>query len=155
MGSRYNHFENVPLGGMLLDELLRAIAKAFDEEPYAKKMGMRLVEIDYGRALVKMENSKDMTNLFGVIHGGVIFSLIDGAFELAANSYGTIAVALGVNVNYISSAKAGEILYAEAKEVSKTPKISIYDIRVRNDDGRLIATCQAMAYRKKDRLPLH
>jgi acyl-CoA thioesterase len=140
---------------MLLDELLKSLAKAFEEEPYAKKMGMRLMEIDYGKALVKIENSKDMNNLFGVIHGGVIFSLIDGAFELAANSYGTIAVALGVNVNYISPAKAGDTLYAEAKEVSKTPKISTYDIRVKNGDGKLIATCQATAYRKKDRLPVN
>jgi acyl-CoA thioesterase len=136
-----------------MDETLKALAKSFDEEPFAKKMGMRLMEIDYGKALIKMENKHEMNNIFGVTHGGVIFSLIDGAFEMAANSHGTIAVALGVNVHYLNPAKAGDILYADAREVSRSSRISTYDIRVKNDDGKLIATCQAVAYRKREKLP--
>ena len=136
-----------------MDEMLKTLAKNFDEEPYAKKMRLRLIEIDYGKAVVKMEISQEMNNIFCVTHGGVIFSLIDGAFELAANSHGTIAVALGVNVNYLNPAKAGDILYAEAREVSRSPRISTYDIKVKNDNGKLIATCQATAYRKREKLP--
>lgn len=57
-------------------------------------------------------------------------------------------------MNYLNPAKAGDILYAEAREVSRSSRISTYDIRVKNDGGKLIATCQATAYRKREKLPV-
>ena len=130
-----------------------ALFKKVESELYAKKLGMELVKLDDGYSLVKMVYSKDMDNIFGMAHGGAIFSLIDEAFETSSNSHGTIAVALNVNVSYIKPAAQGDILFAEAREVSRSFKIGNYDIKVTNDRGELIATCQAVAYRKRDKLP--
>ncbi|MDF1534233.1 MAG: hotdog fold thioesterase [Methanosarcinaceae archaeon] len=130
-----------------------ALFKKVESEPYARKLGIELVKLDYGYSLVKMVYSKDMDNIFGMAHGGAIYSLIDEAFEMSANSHGTIAVALSVNVSYIKPAAQGDTLFAESKEVSKSFKIGTYDIKVTNDKDELIATCQAVAYRKKDKLP--
>jgi acyl-CoA thioesterase len=94
-----------------------------------------------------------MKNLFGSIHGAAIFSLADAAFELAVNSHGTVAVALGVNVNYLCAANPGETLLAEGRETNRSRRISACEIRVTGEEGRLIATFQALAYRKKDPLP--
>lgn len=135
------------------DDVLKAFAKHFQDEPYAKLMGIQLSELTPGRAIVKMELSDNKNNIFGMTHGGAIFSLMDAAFELAVNSHGTVAVALNVSVNYISPAFPGETIHAEAREESRSNRISTCDISVRGGDGRLIATCQAMAYRKKDKLP--
>ena len=66
-----------------------ALFKKVESEPYAKKLGMELVKLDYSYSLVKMTYSKDMDNIFGMAHGGAIFSLIDEAFETSANSHGT------------------------------------------------------------------
>jgi len=137
-----------------LEETFEAIRLWFEKEPYAKMMNMKLSEIGLGSALVEMKISEGMKNIFGTVHGGAVFSLIDGAFEAAANSHGTVAVALNVNVSYINPAMPGDILYATAREVSRSRKISAYYIEVKNDKGELIAACQAMAYRKKDPLPL-
>jgi acyl-CoA thioesterase len=136
-----------------LEEILKAIRRWFDQEPYAMMMGMRLIDIGQGSSTVEMKLSEQMKNIFGVTHGGAVFSLIDGAFEAAANSHGTVAVALNVNVSYINPAMPGDTLIAQAKEFSKSRKISTYHIQVKNEKGVLIATCQAMAYRKKDPLP--
>lgn len=136
-----------------MDDMQKAIADKFREEPYAKLFGIDLVEMDYGSSLVKMTIQGDMANLFGLTHGGAVFSLMDAAFELAANSYGTVAVALSMSVNYINPAPVGDTYFAKAREVSKSNRISTYELTVRNGDGGLIASCQAMAYRKKDRLP--
>jgi acyl-CoA thioesterase len=136
-----------------LDDTLKSLAEKFREEPFAKLFGIDLVELDFGRALVKMEVKEEMMNLFGMAHGGAVFSLMDAAFELAANSYGTVAVALSMSVNYISPALAGKTIYAEAREVSKSSRISTYDLEIKSREGELIASCQAMAYRKKDKLP--
>lgn len=115
--------------------------------------GIRIVELEAGRALLMMKTSENMNNLFGTTHGAAIFSLVDAAFELAVNSHGTVAVALGANMNYLSAPLAGESLQAEGREVNRSRKISACHISVTGEDGRLIATCQALAYRKKDKLP--
>ena len=136
-----------------MDQCLAALEKRFIEEPYAKIFGISIVELEAGRALLKMKTSEKMNNLFGTTHGAAIFSLVDAAFELAVNSHGTVAVALGVNMNYLNAPLPGESLRAEGREVNRSRKISACQITVTGGDGRLIATCQAMAYRKKDTLP--
>ena len=100
-----------------------------------------------------MTFKEDMENIFGMVHGGAIFSLIDEAFETAAKTHGTVAVALSMNITYIKPVSAGDVLYAEAKEMSLSGRIGTYVINVENEGGDLIALCQALVYRKKHELP--
>jgi acyl-CoA thioesterase len=95
----------------------------------------------------------DMENIFGMAHGGALFALMDEAFEIASNSHGTMAVALNMNSNYIATPVKGSHLTAEAKEFSKTRKTATYDIRVTDGQNNLIAVCQALVYRKDQKLP--
>jgi len=135
------------------NKIFDAINKRVREEPYAKKLGMELIELDAGYSKVKMTFKEDMENIFGMVHGGAIFSLIDEAFETAANTHGTAAVALSMNITYIKPVSAGDVLYAEAKEMSLSGRIGTYVINVENERGDLIALCQALVYRKKHELP--
>lgn len=64
----------------------------------------------------------DMENIFGMAHGGAIFSLMDAAFEIASNSHGTMAVALNMSINYLASPEKGATLTAEAREINRTKK---------------------------------
>jgi acyl-CoA thioesterase len=136
-----------------LDECLEALKTHFQAEPYARSFGIELVELEPGRALVKMQTREAMNNIFGMTHGAAIYSLLDAAFELSVNSHGTVAVALSVNVNYINAASPGETLLAEGREVNRSARISSCEIRITGKGGRMIAICQALAYRKKDPLP--
>jgi len=88
-----------------------------------------------------------------ITHGGAIFSLVDVALGSAANSYGTIAVALDININYIRPSFAGDILRAEAKEVSRGKKTATYNIIVKNNQDKIVASSQAVTFLKKDKLP--
>jgi len=135
------------------EELLKKIKKNIEEEPYAKFFGIEVIELRQGYSLVEMKASKKYENIFSITHGGAVFSLMDVAFGSAANSYGTIAVALDVNINYIRPSVTGDILRAEAKEVSRGNTIATYNIIAKNNSGKIIASCQAVAFLKKDRLP--
>ncbi|MBW1682876.1 MAG: hotdog fold thioesterase [Deltaproteobacteria bacterium] len=64
----------------------------------AGKLGMKLVSVSPGYALVEMVPGEEDTNIFGTVHGGVVFALLDEAFQVSCNSHGTVAVALNVNV---------------------------------------------------------
>jgi acyl-CoA thioesterase len=136
-----------------MDDCLQSLKERFQAEPFAQIFGIQILELEPGRALVRMETSKTMNNIFDSTHGAAIYALIDSAFELSVNSHGTVAVALSVSVNYLRGVAPGETLFAEGREVKRSTRISACEIRVTGDAGNLIATCQALAYRKKDPLP--
>ncbi len=100
-----------------------------------------------GSATLRMTPGKDHRNLAGTVHGGVLFSLADAAFEVACNSYGRLAVALESSCHYSRSAQIGEVLTAGASEVSRSRRTASYRIDVRDVDGDLVAWYMALAYR--------
>jgi acyl-CoA thioesterase len=131
-----------------------AIFTAVEKEPFALNMGMQLVELEEGYSAVEMPYEPErMDNIYGRAHGGSIFALIDEAFEAVSQSDGTIAVALNVNVTYAASPEPGALLRAEARAVNITKKTASYDIRVMEKSGKLIATCNALAFRTGKPIP--
>ena len=131
-----------------------AIYEAVKKEPFAKVMKMNLVELELGYSAVEMiYDPAHMNNIYERAHGGAVFALIDEAFETAGQTDGTIAVALNVNVTYVSSPQPGVRLRAEAKQASQTKKTAGYDIKVSDQNGNLIATCSALAYRTGKPIP--
>jgi len=94
-----------------------------------------------------------MDNIYSRAHGGAIFALIDEAFETASQTDGTIAVALNVNVTYVSSPEPGLRLQAEARRISRTRRTASYDIKVTDQNDRLISLCQALAFQTGKPIP--
>jgi len=135
------------------ERVKREFVRRVKEEPFARNLGIELVDIGEGTSKVRMTATPEMKNLFGMIHGGAIFALIDEAFETASNSHGTLAVALNMNITYLNAPAAGALLTAEAQEINRTRKTATYDIRVTDDQGTLIAVCNALVYRKGQPLP--
>lgn len=133
--------------------IVESIFEQVEKEPYAKKLGMRLVEAEPGRAVVEMTPGEDVINILGMMHGGVIFSLIDEAFQVSCNAHGTVAVALNMTLTYHEAPKPGTVLRAESREIHRSRKIGTYIIQVTDEGGTLIASCQALAYRKGIPLP--
>jgi acyl-CoA thioesterase len=138
----------------IMDEKIRdAMMTQVAAEPFARKLDLKLIDLQEGYAKVGMFFKADVENIFGMAHGGAIFSLMDEAFEIASNSHGTMAVALNMNVNYIATPARGSYLIAEAREFNRTRKTATYDIRVTDDQNNLIAVSQALVYRKDRQLP--
>jgi len=132
----------------------KAIFQAVKNEPFARAMNMELVELDLGHSVVQMTYEPEkMNNIYDRAHGGAIYALIDEAFETAGQTDGTIAVALNVNVTYVSSPESGQRLQAEARRVSQTRKTASYDIKVTVQNGPIIALCQALAFRTGKVIP--
>ena len=131
-----------------------AIENAVNREPFAVAMKIELTALGDGLSIVEMTYDPEKhDNIYERTHGGAIYGLIDEAFETAGQTDGTIAVALNVNVTYITSPQSGDRLRAEAKRISQTKRTAHYDIKVTDQDGKLIATCQALAYRTGKAIP--
>jgi acyl-CoA thioesterase len=135
------------------ERVIAAIGKQVEKEPFAGKLGLRLIELSPGHAIVEMEPREDLTNIFGMTHGGAIYSLIDEAFEVSCNAHGTVAVALSMNVTYHRAPSPASRLRAESVEIHRSPRTGTYEIKVTDENNALIASCVALAYRKKEKLP--
>ncbi len=137
-----------------MDEKVKeAIFRKVKREPFAQKFGIKLLDLDDGYSRVQMKFTPDMENFLGMAHGGALFALIDVAFETASNSHGTVAVALNMNITYISPPSPESTLIAEAREISRTQRTAVYDIKLMDDQNHLIASCEALVYRKGVPLP--
>jgi acyl-CoA thioesterase len=103
-------------------------------------LGMRLESVAPGRAVLSMPVREDMVNGWDICHGGLIATLADSAFAVACNSRGTVTVAAGFDVTFLTSARLGDELRADAREVALQGRSGLYDVTVvRVADGEVVA----------------
>jgi acyl-CoA thioesterase len=113
------------------DDIARACAEAMWEEDDASKgLGMKIVEVKPGQATLSMTVQPHMVNGHQIAHGGFIFTLADSAFAFACNSHNQKAVAAQGDISFIRPGKLGDVLVATAREVSRSGRSGIYDVRV-------------------------
>ncbi len=86
--------------------------------------------------------------MYQMAHGGAIFSVADQACEAAGNSCGEPAVALQNNFHFLASGKAGDILEAAARLVSRSNRVGLIEFEVRNQEGLLLAKGHQLIYFK-------
>jgi acyl-CoA thioesterase len=132
---------------------MEQIKQFFAKDQYAAHSGIELLSVSEGRSVAQMRLAPQHWNGLGSVHGGAIFTLADFAFAAAANSYGTLAVAINAHITIMKAATTGT-LRAEAREISKNFKLGTYTVEVTDDQGDLVALFQGMAYRKGDKLQL-
>jgi acyl-CoA thioesterase len=102
-------------------------------------MGMELLECAPGRARVRMEVKALHLNGHQICHGGFIFTLADTTFAFACNSHNKVAVAAGCSIEFLKSGQLGDVLICEGVEQTLTGRHGIYDMRVTNQQGEVIA----------------
>ena len=129
-----------PVAELSPDELARACADAmWADDEASQKLGMIIEHIAAGEARLSMQVTKAMCNGHGTGHGGYIFTLADSAFAFACNGYNNRAVAQHCSITYVAPTHEGDRLVATAREVERFGRNGIYDIRIANQDGKLIA----------------
>jgi len=117
------------------NDLARACADAmWQEDDASKGLGMEIVETRPGQATMAMTVQPHMVNGQRIAHGGFIFLLADSTFAFACNSHNERAVAAQCNISFIRPGKLGDRLIATAREISRTERSGIYDVRVTVDD---------------------
>src|ERR1700722_4630010 len=102
-------------------------------EDQASQGFMKIIEVRTGQATLAMTVEPHMVNGQRIAHGGFIFLLADSAFAFACNSYNQRAVAAHCNISFVRPSKLGDRLVATAREVSRTGRSRIYDVRVAVD----------------------
>ena len=100
------------------------------EDQASRALGMRVLAVGPGRSRVRMSVRPEMCNGHHICHGGMLFTLADSAFAFACNTYNERVVAAQGNITFVRSARLGDHLVAEAREISRSGRSGIYDVRV-------------------------
>ncbi|NLI38342.1 MAG: PaaI family thioesterase [Clostridiaceae bacterium] len=125
--------------------------KFVKNDKFAHFIGLKLVTVEPGYAVVQMEVQPHHLNGVGLVQGGAIFTLADYAFAAASNSKGSATLGISANISFFRTPK-GRLLTAKAKEVSSTNRLCSYNVDVLDEDNELIARLTATGYMKKDKV---
>lgn len=146
----------MPIDPPLPTALARRLDELFRSDPWAGALGADLAGWECGTAEVVLRTGPQHRNFGGLVHGGVLFSLADVAMSYASNSWGRIAVALGVDAQFLRAAGNGRLV-ARASEVSRTRRTAAYRLEIHEHQeataeapGRLVATFSGLTFRTDD-----
>ncbi|MDQ1136266.1 acyl-CoA thioesterase [Microbacterium sp. SORGH_AS 1204] len=102
-------------------------------------LGMVVEHDAPGESRVSMTVRDDMLNGFAITHGGLVFTLADTAFAIACNEDERVTVAGGADITFLKSTTAGQTLTATAARRARSGRTGLYDIRVTDETGDLVA----------------
>ncbi|MSQ73002.1 MAG: hydroxyphenylacetyl-CoA thioesterase PaaI [Betaproteobacteria bacterium] len=121
-------------------QLAESAARAmFERDDASRALGMELLHVGPGTARMRMTVRSDMINGHKTAHGGFIFTLADSTFAFACNSHDKPAVAASCLIDFLKPAWLGDVLTASGDERALSGRNGVYDIRIENQRGELIA----------------
>ncbi len=118
------------------------------KDHFAKHLGVQVLDLKENYAKVELKIQKHFLNSINTTHGGVLFSLADYAFALAANTSAEIGVGINANIQYTRPSFEGETISAEAKLLARSKRVGTFIVTVVNAQQEVLAHFSAMAYFK-------
>jgi acyl-CoA thioesterase len=123
------------------------VSYMMDNDFFSQWLGIEVLEIREGYSKIRMVVRKEMVNGFGIVHGGIPFSLADSAFAFACNNRNILSVALDTSINFIKPVHVDDVLMAEAKELHNGKSTGLYHIHITNQKEHLVAQFKGLCYR--------
>ena len=125
----------------------KIVTKMFGEDLFSQWLGIERIVVEQGKSVLSMKVREEMVNGFGIVHGGVTYSLADSALAFASNAHGKLSVALECSISYSISVKVNDVLTASAEEFAITNKTGVYLIKVTNQRNENVAFFKGTVYR--------
>ena len=119
---------------------------------FSQWLGIQVLEVSEGYSKIKMTVRSEMINGFGIVHGGIAFSLADSAFAFACNNRNFLSVALDTAINFLKPVHVGDELVAEAKELHNGKSTGLYHIAITNQHGHIVAVFKGTCFRTNKKL---
>lgn len=128
------------LAGKVVDKMMR-------DDLFSQWLGISVLEVKEGYSKIRMTVRPEMINGFGIVHGGVAFSLGDSAFAFACNNRNNLSVALDTAINFTKPVHVGDELTAEAKEIHNGKSTGLYHITIMNQRDHVVAMFKGTCFR--------
>jgi acyl-CoA thioesterase len=126
---------------------VQVVEKMMRDDLFSQWLGIEVIAVRPGYSKIKMIVRAEMINGFGIVHGGVAFSLSDSAFAFACNNRNNLSVALDTSINFTKPVHVGDVLTAEAKELHHGRSTGLYHITVTNQHDHIVALFKGTCFR--------
>jgi acyl-CoA thioesterase len=134
------------------EHAMAVVQHMMQHDRFSQWLGINIVEVRTGYSKISMTVRDEMINGFGIVHGGIAFSLADSAFAFACNNRNVLSVALDTSINFIKPVHVGDILHAEAVELHNGRSTGLYQITINNQQGHSIALFKGTCFRTHKKL---
>ncbi len=125
----------------------KVVGHMMEHDLFSQWLGIEVIEVKEGYSKIKMTVRKEMINGFGIVHGGIAFSLADSAFAFACNNRNVLSVALDTSINFIKPVHVDDVLTAEATEIHNGRSTGLYHIIITNQKDHEVALFKGLCYR--------
>jgi acyl-CoA thioesterase len=133
---------------MQADQLaVQVVNKMMEHDAFSQWLGIQVIKVREGYSKLQMTLREEMLNGFGVIHGGIAFSLADSAFAFACNNRNNLSMALDVSITFTKAGQPGDIFTAEAREIHNGRSTGLYLIEVTNQNNQPVAVFKGTCFR--------
>jgi acyl-CoA thioesterase len=113
---------------------------------YSQWLGIQVLDVGEGHCKLRLTVRNEMLNGFGIAHGGITYCLSDSALAFASNSRGPQAVSIETSISHTAKVIEGDILTAEAKELSRSKKIGFYEVTIKNQENKIVSLFKGTVY---------
>ena len=125
----------------------KVVANMLQNDLFSQWLGISIIEIKEGYSKIKMTVRPEMINGFGIVHGGIAFSLADSAFAFACNNRNILSVALDTSINFLKPVHIDDVLNAEAIELHNGRSTGLYHINITNQRNETVAVFKGTCFR--------
>ena len=125
----------------------KVVANMLQNDLFSQWLGILIIEIKEGYSKIKMTVRPEMINGFGIVHGGIAFSLADSAFAFACNNRNILSVALDTSINFLKPVHIDDVLIAEAIELHNGRSTGLYHINITNQRNETVAVFKGTCFR--------
>jgi len=122
------------------DRCIQAIAA--DQPPFAKLMGIKLVEVTRDKVVAEIVVRDELTNRNGGLHGGAVMGIADnmgGTATFVNMPPGTGTTTIESKTNFFAAVPAGDTVRAECTPLHRGRTTMVWQTRIIRSDGRLAA----------------
>ncbi len=126
----------------LSESLKTGAREEFAKVPFVRLLGMEMVDLSYGEAVLKLKMRDELRQPQGVLHGGATASIIDTAMAFAVITCLDAeekATTVDLTVHYLRPVSEGEIV-CTAKIVRAGQRILTVSAECVNTEGKITAT---------------
>ncbi len=123
------------------------VTKMMRDDLFSQWLGIKVLDVKEGYSKIQITLRDEMINGFGIIHGGIPFSLADSAFAFACNNRNNLSVALDTSITFTKATKPGDTLIAEAKELHNGRSTGLYLITITNQHQEQVALFKGTCFR--------
>lgn len=122
------------------------VEKMLSNDAFSQWLGIQLIKIEPGYCELKMVTRAEMLNGFGILHGGIAYSLADSALAFAANGLGRHALSVETSISHHSKVGVNQELYAFAEPIVSGEKISHFQVFIKSVDKEIVASFKGIVY---------